>query len=586
MLPKGTFEQFPDEILLLIFRYLSSMDILFSFYGLNSRLSQTINGYCQHIVLCQLPFKQYHHISTSILPSISSEVYSLTISNEWTGVLSKVFLTDFGQRMSSIFPNLQHLTLIAFISQSLGLILDCLEDFHHLLEINIHGLFAEFENAIQSESFLYRIFSANNHRLNSILFDNFSTAFHVNSTNAEMKFDNITKLRIELKTIVDLHRLLTILPNLEYLHTRIHDESFEIDKTNGNRLVSKLKFFHLQSVRHWWIFSELESILKRLSNVEHLAINIDGYSDVNLTDGEKLFSLLSKFPLKNFHYLLRLHDSSFLDQKNVLSTWQQFNQQFVCVQTDNDHSLILYSLPFHFEDLVLQCSLAKTKIFNENYSNQVKLLHLYSVPKDIDEIFSIISKCSRLHRLCLQFGQNHMKKSSQQQNQLCHLSHLTTITIMNGSSIDLNSFCKLVEQLPNLNTMNIEDELLQLLMMNQFIDESLKSKITHLCIIVHSSDIFQFITSSISLLASTFSSLKYLYFWFEKECQTSESLILSVFKHLSMWKSLIAFVTVGIILQPEILAKGIREWTVENSYLHDNDSFVVDYFEERFRLWL
>ena len=64
---------------------------------------------------------------------------------------------------------------------------------------------------------------------------------------------------------------------------------------------------------------------------------------------------------------------------------------------------------FHFEDLVLQCSLAKTKIFNENYSNQVKLLHLYSVPKDIDEIFLIIPKCLRLRRLCLQFGQNHVK---------------------------------------------------------------------------------------------------------------------------------------------------------------------------------
>ena len=65
---------------------------------------------------------------------------------------------------------------------------------------------------------------------------------------------------------------------------------------------------------------------------------------------------------------------------------------------------------------------------------------------------------------------------------------------MNGSSIDLNNFCKLVGQLPNLNTMNIEDKLIKLLMMNQSIYESFKSKITHLCIIVHSSDIFQFIT--------------------------------------------------------------------------------------------
>lgn len=160
------------------------------------------------------------------------------------------------------------------------------------------------------------------------------------------------------------------------------------------------------------------------------------------------------------------------------------------------------------------------------------------------------------------------------------------MTIINASSIDFDDFYKLLQELPNLNTLNLEDNLLQLIWNNQTICDILNNQITHLCLIIHSTDIFQSIISSISQLASTFSSLKYLYFWIEKECQSSELLILSVFNHLSMWNSLIAFATVGIILPQTILTQGIRQWTIENSSLNENDSFVVDYFEERFRLWL
>ncbi|UJR34199.1 hypothetical protein I4U23_021605 [Adineta vaga] len=549
------FEQFPDEILLLIFRYLSSTDILISFFDLNSRFSQTISGYYQHLILSQLPLKHYNYVCTSILPHIQSHITSLTISNEWTGVLSKVFLNDYGERMSTRFPHLQHLTLIAFISQSFVLFLNCLEDFHELFEIQIKGLFAEFPNDKESETLLFRIFSANNSRLNSILFDDYSAPFHIQTTNNEIKFNNLKNLRIELNTIADLQHLLTVLPHLESLQARIHDESLDNDdKKDHNVIVPTLKCFHLQSIRHWWIFSELECILNRLPNLEDLAINIDAYSDVKLINGPKMFSLLSKFHLKTFHYLLRLHDSSFVDHNTIVSTWREFNQEFVCTKNENDQNLIFYSLPFHFEDLILECSLAKNNIFNENYSPQVTLLYLYKVTKHISEVFPIISKCHRLRRLRLQINKNFLSKPSQQ-NQLCKVPRLTTMTLINGSSIDLDNFHKLLAGLPNLHTLNLEDDLLQLIWNNQSICEILRNQITHLCLIIHSTDIFQSMTSSISQLATTFSSLKYLYFWIEKECQSSELLIISVFKHLSMWKSLIAIATVGIILPPTILTQ-------------------------------
>jgi len=91
---------------------------------------------------------------------------------------------------------------------------------------------------------------------------------------------------------------------------------------------------------------------------------------------------------------------------------------------------------------------------------------------------------------------------------------------------------------------------------------------------------------SISRLPSIFPSLKHSYFWVEPVSQSSELLILTVLKHLSEWSSLISFGVVGAILAVETLSKDLQQWVLENSTLHAQNSFVVDYSDERFRLWL
>jgi len=400
------FEELPDEILLLICRYLSSVDVLFSFYGLNYRLSQTISGYCRHVVLAQVPFKRFSFICSSIFPKIGANIHSLTVSNEWTGVLSKVFLDQFGERMSLAFPRLKRLTLTAFISKSLTLFLDRLQNFTELFEITINGLFAKFEDTNEAENLLNQILSANNNRLNSIIFNASTTAFPVYTKNNDLVFENIEKLHIQLKSINDLHRLLTILPRLVCLHITVHRQSSDFDEKHQCITVPSLKQFHLQSFSNRWILKELTSILKRIPNVEELSIEIDSYADIGLVDGHQMFSLLSILPLKQFNYFLRLEDSSLVDHTNILSTWKEFNQEFVCLKNDDENSSILYSLPFRFPNLILQCSLAKNKVFSDSYAPQVRLLYLFGVSKHVSEIFSIIPKCHRLDRLCLQINEN------------------------------------------------------------------------------------------------------------------------------------------------------------------------------------
>ena len=401
-------EDLPDELLLLICRYLSSTDVLFSLYGLNSRLSQTISGYFRHVVISQTPYMQFKYICTSILPEIGSNIYSLVVSNQWKGVLSKLFLSYFGERMSVTFPHLRYLIFISFSANALKLFLDSLQNLPELHEILLCYQYDVSISPCESQKLLHRIFSANNNRLNSILFDDESIVFSVDNKTCDRLYSNITKVSIDLKTVNDLHGLLTLLPQLISINVTINEECSELDKLNEYIRIDTLKQFQLQSFGPSWNLDELVSVLNRIPNVEELSIAIESFDDTRLIDGQKFIgSLFSALPLKNFNYFLRYYDfSSCLDHKKILSTWEEFNQEFICIKIDDDKTLVLFTLPFVFSYLILPTSLATNEIFIENYTSQVKMLTLYDVSTHIVDTFSVIKKCHRIQRLNLRTDEN------------------------------------------------------------------------------------------------------------------------------------------------------------------------------------
>ena len=402
----STLEQLPDEILLLICRYLSSMDVLFSFYDLNSRLLQTIGGYCRHVVLAEVPFMQFKYVCTSILPKIGANVYSLAVSNQWKGILSKLFLNNFGEKMSLTFPNLRYLTFIAFSDKSLESFLNYLQNCPELHEINICQLSESADSPVESKTLLHQIFTANNNQLNSILFDDQSIVFSVDNKNHDIFYSNINKLTIDLKTINDLHRLLTLLPQLISINVTLSKESSKPDKLNENIPVISLKQFKLQSFGPLWNLNKIESIFKRIPNVEELSIAIECIDDIQLLDGKYFFPIFSTLSLNNFNYFLRYYDSTHcIDHTKILSTWKQFKQEFVCIKSDDNKILALYTLPFVFSYLILPCSLAKNKVFIESYSTQAKDLTLCRVSTQIVDIFPIIRKCHRTHIIDLRIDE-------------------------------------------------------------------------------------------------------------------------------------------------------------------------------------
>lgn len=405
---KITLEKLPDELLLSICRYLSSTEVLFSFYGLNFRLSQMISGYFQHVVIAQIPYKQFTYICNTILPEIGSNISSLVISNQWKGILSNLFTKYFGEKMSLTFPNLRQLTFVSFSDTKLKLFLDNLQNLRELQEIIICHMCRLSTDTTDPETILHKIFTSNNNQLNSVLFDDDSMVFNFqNKTNDILFYSNIQKLNIDVKTVDDLHRLLTFLPQLISINVTINEDSTVSDKSNQTDPIITLKQFYLQSFGPLWSLDDLNSVIKRLPNIEELSIAIETNDDNRLIDGQMFFSLFSTLSLKKFNYFLRYYDlSPSIDYTEIVSTWEQFDQEFVCIKCDDKKHVILYTLPFIFSFLILPSSIAKNEVFRKSYAPQVKNLTICDVSTNIIDTFTVIKKCRRVENLNLRIHGN------------------------------------------------------------------------------------------------------------------------------------------------------------------------------------
>ena len=305
----------------------------------------------------QVSFKQFNYICQSILPHIGNQIQSLVVSNDWKGVLSKTFLNYFGERISLTFPSLRCLILPTFRISSMMLLLDCLRNLSELTEIKIMSLYEMGQQLIDSESVLHRIFSTNNNCLHSIFLDDDSLSFTFENK-LSISYPNIKKLVIEIEKTNDLHRLLTALSELQYLDVNVNEISFQTLEEEQLIPILTLKYFRLRSIFTSWNLKDLLLILKRICNVQQLFIEISTDSDIRLLDGQEMFSHFSLLSLTKFSYFIQYNDPICFDNENILSNWEQFNQEFICIQSDDETALVLCTIPINITHLLSSTSIS------------------------------------------------------------------------------------------------------------------------------------------------------------------------------------------------------------------------------------
>jgi len=135
-----SFEDLPDELLLIICSYLSPYHILKAFNDLNTRLNCTINQYRQNIDLRNLNLRQFYFFCKMIRFSFGTKVHSIILSNSAPSVRQLNLFRKQIESFGDILINLKRLILIDHYDDELDLYLPFISLLKNLKELKINFL--------------------------------------------------------------------------------------------------------------------------------------------------------------------------------------------------------------------------------------------------------------------------------------------------------------------------------------------------------------------------------------------------------------------------------------------------------------
>jgi len=373
-------EDLPDELLLLICRYLNKIEILTSFSCLNTRLLKTINEFIEEIDLNSIPSKLINRFLIEIFPNISSNVRSL------------VFTDDF-QRFPihfEFFPNLNSIHFLNSFSQNF---------LFNIKEIKIDLVPVDIQIDLTKKLFSSNDYS--NLRNLSLISYHGSTFSNIQLAN----LNQIEKLTITLKNNVDLLELLHLLsPSIEKLHIHIlYNGPFKSLSSSPLKL-DKLRYFHLKTTFEDSIkFKQLEKFLiESFSYLEYLSIEtltrdedyINGYQWE--TCFSKLIYLKTFVCSIRYRYRINEDDDQQMREENLLNSfsthfWLNQRKWFISFYstTNQNHStssfkindyrkLFLYTIPYPYQFMDATIDINKTKsTINENITRSDNSLVIF-----------------------------------------------------------------------------------------------------------------------------------------------------------------------------------------------------------------
>jgi len=383
----STLEILPDEMLLEICRYLHSGDVLYSFYGLNSRLNKTITFYRQHVSLHRTFYIQFLDIFTNILPEIEYSIRSLVIFE----LESPLFLISF--KKNNIYNNLEKLTLVNWTDEKLILFLDTLHGMKYFQKLIIQAL--DLTESIKNKILFKKLLGTNDNHLTELIFDHECDALCLtDDDDDEMIYPNIIQLDIELQTTTDLFQLIKIVPNIEQLHITFKHSWSKI--LSNHQTFSYLKEFSVYAMSWFSTFEDLETLVKISPTIENLSLVLVTH-DYSMIDKQRVFSLLP-CSIKNFHYSICYQPSDInekFDPNEIIRTWKTLPIAYsIC---ENDKRIFLHTILYEPSRLSLR-SLFNKKMsadFNSEIYRKVRHLHVYDTI-NLKDTFGIIRHCRQI----------------------------------------------------------------------------------------------------------------------------------------------------------------------------------------------
>ncbi|CAF0737710.1 unnamed protein product [Adineta ricciae] len=561
---------FPDEILLEIYKYLLNVHVLYAFYGINKRLNASISDYYQHISLTNIAFGQSANLYRFILPHIGSQIRSLTINNCRSVLQGKLFSQYFSHQMSHVFRNLQKLRLLCFTADELHQFCKTLNHMECLHQVEIGDVLTDqltlFEDVINS----------NPDRITSI---QFKTSYITPPT---IVCSNLLDLTISLQTLDKVLSLFAMIPNIQQLNITIDETSLAHVSFDAAQPLVHLKKFSLRYFNHYWSFEEIQSLLKQIPYIEHLSLQLSS-SDTYFVDQEQ--KLMDSLPetVREFHFSLRYY----YDTTEEIDCHALFIARFpmICLIDESLQQAIIHTIPYRFSLLHLSFPMAKRVSTWKNYLDVEKFANYQGMT--LAESLLIISNCRKIKEIDIQYDKNEQTPAVQQPIvSLPNLSRLRCIWLLHPCR-EHQSFKSILRAAPNLSELFIAFDNLLPAFDDQEICNLLSRRIIHLLILRPVASTPTAITEDhIPKLKAIFQQLRHLQIDVTNG-PSIDSIVLAVVNVFKEQCQLTSLVVEGQSSCEE-LKSNARQWLIDHSRLSSDSEFDAEFRHQtnRFLLWM
>ncbi|CAF0923834.1 unnamed protein product [Rotaria sordida] len=223
-----SFEQLPDEILLIICSYLSPFHIIKIFNDLNYRLNCTISQYRQNIDLRFLNIRQFYFFCKMIRFNFGNNVRSIILSNAAPAVRQLILFRKQIEPFTHILPNLERLTLIDHYDDELDLYLPLISILKNLKELKINfiknkneTILSSFITQMLTDNFIYFDHIPKRRRRDTLTLEKLSLTGTGYLKLTPIYNETITHLTIEIENTDDLVIIFTGFDYLQYLNVNL-----------------------------------------------------------------------------------------------------------------------------------------------------------------------------------------------------------------------------------------------------------------------------------------------------------------------------------------------------------------------------
>ena len=296
-IPHLFLDQLPVEIIFDIFTYLSTIEILHSFYSFSRYLRQCIRSYQQYkINFTSISKNEFDRICKVIRPD---QMMALTLSDdEETPGQMAIFFTRF-PTFEQTFTRLEYLHIRNFAEfPSLSHMISLHTIAIDFIRWPIYSF--EYAHIQQFDDKLATIFRLPTLRTLVLNRESLNIRFNVN------KFfigEHINKFQIHLRTIDNLPFIFKCVPNIQRLAISLNTTSFDNDFSS--RLNVPKSLTHLTIKVSFGLRNEIQYIIQSCINLIYLNVHIERnqMDTYQWLDGDWWQSLIDEFlpQLKMFH---------------------------------------------------------------------------------------------------------------------------------------------------------------------------------------------------------------------------------------------------------------------------------------------